>query len=133
VAKGESPAKTKQENKAQAQIARANTLRAIGERWYQARASHRSKSWQDNAWRWLYEDIYPALGGKAIQDIMHDQIEAVLRKIAEKRGAKSAHYARLILSSIYKDVPRALKVGNPARDLASFIDLPKGAPKGQAA
>jgi integrase len=131
VAKGESPAQVKQEKKAQAQIARANTLRALGERWYHARASHRSKSWQDNVRRWLDKDIYPALGGKAIQDITHDQIEAALRKIAEQRGAKSAHFARLLLAGVYKDVPRALKVGNPARDLAGFIDLPKGAPKGK--
>lgn len=131
VAKGESPAQAKQEKKAQAQIARANTLKAIAERWYQAKAPSRSESWKENARRWLDEDIYPALGGKAIKDITPDQIEAALRKIAEERGAKSAHYARLILASVYKDVPRALKVGNPARDLAGFIELPKGAPKGK--
>ncbi|MBV8030629.1 MAG: tyrosine-type recombinase/integrase, partial [Betaproteobacteria bacterium] len=131
VAKGESPAAAKQEKKAEAQIARANTLRAIGEKWYAAKAPHRSSSWQDNAKRWLDKDLYPALGGKAIKDITHDQLEAVLRKIAEQRGAKSAHYARLMVASIYNDVPRVLKVGNPARDLAGFIHLPTGVPKGK--
>lgn len=131
VAKGESPAQAKQHKKAEAQIARANTLRAIGERWYEAKAPHRSESWKDNARRWLDKDIYPALGGKPIQQIGADDIERVLKDIAKERGAKSAHYARLTLAGIYKEVPRALKVGNPARDLAGFIELPNGTPKGR--
>jgi integrase len=112
-------------------VARKNTLCAFGEDWYAARAKGRSESWKDNARRWLEQDIYPVLGDRPIKEISADDVERLVRKIAAKRGAKSGHYARLTLSAIYKSLPRALGVGNPARDVADAIELPKGKPRGR--
>jgi len=131
VAQGESPAKAKQKAKAQVQLARANTVRAAAEKWYQVRVGARSASWRDGTRRWLEQDIYPALGNKPIQEVTADDIEKLVRHIAEKRGPRSAYCARLTLASIYKSLPRTLGLGNPARDVSNVIELPKPKPKGR--
>jgi integrase len=131
VARGVSPARAKQETRAKARTARANTDQAFGQKWYDAKAPHRSKSWCDNAKRWLEQDIYPALGNKPIGEITPDEIERLVRRVAEKRGAKSGHLARLIFAQVFKSVPRDLHVGNPARDIGSVVELPKPKPKGR--
>jgi plasmid stabilization system protein ParE len=64
-------------------------------------------------------------------EVSHDDIERIVRRIAEKRGAKSARYARLILSQVFKSLPRHLRVGNPARDVGEVIDMPKPKPRGR--
>lgn len=132
VARGESPAKAKQHQKATARVARANTLEALAEKWYAGRKDSRSESWRDNARRWLDKDIYPLLGAKPIREISADDIERLVRRIAEKRGVKSAHYARLLVAGVFKSLPRHLGLGNPARDVAGILELPKGKPRGRA-
>jgi len=132
VAQGDSPAKAKQANKAQMTLARANTVQALAEKWYATRASARSASWRDLSRRWLDQDIYPALGSKPIQEVTADDVERLVRKVAEKRGANSAYAMRLTFASVYKSLPRALGLGNPARDVAGVIELPKAKPKGRA-
>ena len=132
VAQGVSPAEAKQSEKAQARVARANTVQALGEKWYQVRSNSRSRSWCDNAKRFLEQDIYPALGGKPIREVTPDDIERLVRNVAEKRGAKSAHYMRLTLAGLFKSLPRSLSLGNPARDVGTVIELPKAKPKGRA-
>ena len=94
VAKGQSPAKGKQERLTAAKVARKNTLRAFGEDWYAVRAKGRSESWKDNARRWLEQDIYPALGDRPIKEITGDDVERLVKQIAAKRGAMSGHYGR---------------------------------------
>ena len=131
VAQGVSPAEAKQEAKAQAKIARKNTVKALGQDWYQARSASRSASWADNAKRFLEQDIYPALGNKPIRDVTPDDVERLVRSVAEKRGAKSAHYARLTLAGLFKSLPRSLNAGNPARDVGTVIEIPKSKPKGR--
>lgn len=131
VARGDSPARAKQARKVEQKIARGNTLKALAEKWYSAKAPARSKSWRSNARRWLDEDIYPALGARPVHQLKADDFERVIREIAEERGAKSAHYARLLLAGVYKSLPRALNAGNPARDLAGMIEFPKAKPRGR--
>ncbi len=131
LARGESPAAAKQERKAAQKIARANTLKAIAEQWYAARVAARSKSWCENARRWLDKDIYPEFGSKPIREITINDVERLVRKIVERRGAKSANYIRLMLASVFASMPRALGAGNPARDLAGIVEVPKGKPLGR--
>lgn len=131
VARGESPAQAKRERKAKARVARTNTLKACAEKWYQAKAPSRSKSWQDNARRWLDQDVYPILGSKPVREISIADMERIVDRIAEKRGIKSAHYARLILAGVFRSLPRSLGLGNPARDAASMLELPKATPRGR--
>lgn len=132
VAEGVSPAEAKQAAKAQARVARKNTVRALGQDWYQARSASRSQSWCDNARRFLEKDIYPALGNKPIREVTPDDVERLVRKVAEQRGAKSAHYMRLTLAGLFKSLPRSLNAGNPARDVGTVIELPKPKPRGRA-
>jgi integrase len=131
VAQKSSPAEAKQEAKAQAKLARKNTVQALGQTWYDARSASRSASWADNAKRFLEQDIYPALGNKPIRDVTADDVERLVRSVAEKRGAKSAHYMRLTLAGLFKSLPRSLKAGNPARDAGTVIELPKPKPRGR--
>lgn len=131
VAQGISPAKAKQEKKAEARIAAANTLEAVAEQWYLAKAHARSQSWKENARRWLEQDVYPAIGRKPIRDVTATDIERLVRSIAAKRGAKSGHYARLLLAGVFKAQPLTLNLGNPARDVGTVLEMPKGKPMGQ--
>src|SRR6202008_373034 len=79
VARGESPAKAKQQQKVTARLARANTLQALAEKWYDSKASARSASWRDNVRRWLDQDIYPVLGAKPIREVNADDVERLVR------------------------------------------------------
>ncbi|HZM33873.1 MAG TPA: tyrosine-type recombinase/integrase [Burkholderiales bacterium] len=130
LARGESPARAKQHQKATARVARANTLQALAEKWYAGRKDARSESWRGNARRWLEQDVYPALGSKPIREVNGDDIERLVRRIAEERGVRSAHYVRLLLAGVFRSVPRHLNVGNPARDVAGILELPKGKARG---
>ncbi len=131
VAKGESPSKAKRAHRERQRIAGQNTVKAVCERWYESKAEARSQSWRENARRWLDQDVYPALGSKSIQHVSIDELEALVRKVAKQRGAKSAHYLRLMLADVYSEQPRALGLGNPARDLKGMLDIPRGTPKGK--
>ena len=132
VAQNQSPASTKQAEKAQTKIARANTVQALGQEWYEARSASRSASWRENAKRFLEQDIYPAIGNKPVRDVTADDVERLVRAVAVKRGAMSAHYMRLTIAGLFRSLPRSLNVGNPARDVGTVIELPKPKPKGRA-
>lgn len=81
--------------------------------------------------RWLDKDIYPAIGAKPIREVSADDVERLVRGIAQSRGPKSAHYARLVLAGVFRSMPRGLGLGNPARDVAGVLELPRGKPRGQ--
>jgi integrase len=72
------------------------------------------------------------LGSRPIAEVTVDEVERLVRKIADKRGAKSAHYARLVLAQVFRALPRDLRVGNPARDAGTVVEMPKPKPKGRA-
>lgn len=130
VAAGRSPAKDKRARIERAKIERENTVKALAEKWFNAKARARSPSWQSNNRRWLDEDVYPAIGEKPIQQVSIDDIEAVLKKIAAERGASSARDARMMLASVWKSLPRSLGCGNPARDLGDVAEIHKTRPRG---
>lgn len=131
VAEGKSPAKEKRSKKERDKLASQNTMKAVCERWYEAKAHARSASWRDNARRWLEGDIYRVIGSKSILHTTVEDIEGALRQIVKERGAASARYARLLLVSVYKSLPRALGLGNPARDLGDVAEVHKGEPRGK--
>jgi integrase len=58
-------------------------------------------------------------------------VERLIGTVKGKRGAKSAECVRLTLAGIFKAAPRSLGLGNPARDLAGTIEIPKAKPKGR--
>jgi integrase len=128
---GENPAAVKQREKTEKTIANANTVRAMGEKWYADRKIARSDSWRQNAKRWLEKDIYPAFGEKPLKDVAVSDVERLIGTVKDRRGAKSAECVRLTVAGIFKAAPRSLGLGNPARDLAGTIDLPKPKPKGR--
>lgn len=130
VAKGESPAKAKQAHREREKLASANTVKAACERWYESRQAARSQSWRENCRRFLDQDIYPAMGSKAIQQVSIDELELLIHRVAKERGAASAHHMRLMLADVYSEQPRSLGLGNPARDLES-PPRQKGTPKGK--
>jgi integrase len=131
VAQGISPAKSKQDKRAEDQLARKNTFKALAEEWYAAKAPHKSESWRQNARRWFDGDVYPAIGHKPIRAVTAGDVEALVKAIAKKRGAKSAFYARLLIADVFKKQPRSLNLGNPARDVGNILEIPKGEPRGR--
>jgi integrase len=67
---------------------------------------------------------------RPIRDVTVTDVENIVRAIAKKRGAASAHYARLLIAGVFKAQPHAVNLGNPARDAANVIEIPRGKPKG---
>lgn len=134
---GESPANAKRARREEQRMAQTNTVKAVCELWYEGKQKGRSQSWRENSRRFLDQDVYPLVGSKAIQNVSIDELEGLIRRVAKDRGPKSAHHLRLMLAAMYSEQPRALHLGNPARDLVGVTKellkkAPKGTPRGQA-
>ena len=126
VAQGESPARRKKAEKAAERLATANSVKALGEAWYAGLEPLRSKSWQENARRWLDKDIYPAMGSTPIASVTHVDVSALTRRIAKERGARSAHSARQLLGNLFEFAQaQGLELVNHARAAAKAVALPQ--------
>jgi integrase len=131
VAQGKSPARQKKAEKASERFAAANSVKALGEAWYAGLEPLRSKSWRENARRWLDKDIYPAMGSTPIANVTHGDVSTLTRRIAKARGARSAHSARQLLGNVFEYAQaQGLEVVNHARAAAKAVALPE--PKGRA-
>jgi len=107
VAQGESPARRKKAEKAAERLATANSVKALGEAWYAGLEPLRSKSWQENARRWLDKDIYPAMGSTPIASVTHVDVSA-LTSVALSLVREAAIDARRL-----EHIPAATTSGGP--------------------
>src|SRR5919198_1433457 len=79
VAKGQSPAKSKQAEKKAAD----GSFKAIAESWYEALAPHRSETWRISTKRWLTKELYPSIGNKPVRSITPADVLVIMRRIEE--------------------------------------------------
>ena len=124
VAKGQSPALAKQRSNQASKDERGKTFRAEGERWYEHKSPHRSSSWNANARRWLDRDIYPLIGGMALEDIGPADILSVVRRMSHT--PRSAECARQTIAQIFQFAIRNLRTRqNPAREVVGAVEVPE--------
>lgn len=114
LAKGQSPARARQREKAD--DAEADTLEEFAKRWLDKNASR--PKWRACQEQWLTRDIYPALGKRKLAEIEHSQILDLLDGIVDRGAKHSAMRVRGILSQIFQYAIGRQKVSsNPVRDI----------------
>jgi integrase len=122
VAKGASPAKSKQAEKEAAE----DTFKAIAESWYGALAPHRSESWRISTKRWLTQELYPAIGNKPVRSITPADILAIMRRLEEAGTACTANYVRQTASRVFTHAIRNLQAEyDPAQSLRGTVVIPR--------
>jgi integrase len=128
VARGESPAKSKQAEKEAA----GDSFKAIAESWYGALAPHRSESWRVSTRRWLEKELYPAIGNKPVRSITPADILSIMRRIEGAGTALTANYVRQTASRVFQHAIRNLRADyDPAQSLRGAVVNPR--PKHRAA
>ncbi len=128
IAKGVSPAKTKQAEKEAAD----DTFKAIAESWYKVLAPHRSETWRISTHRWLTKELYPAIGNKPMRSITPADILAIMRRLEEAGTACTANYVRQTASRVFQYAIRNLRADyDPVQSLRGAVVIPR--PKHRAA
>jgi integrase len=122
VAKGVSPAKSKQAEKE----ATEDTFKAIAESWYGALAPHRSESWRVHTKCYLTRDLYPAIGNKPIRSVTPADILAIMRRLEEAGTACTANFVRQTASRVFQYAIRNLRADyDPAQSLRGAVVIPR--------
>lgn len=122
VAKGASPAKSKQAEKEAAE----GSFRAIAESWYGALAPHRSESWRVHTRHYLTRDLYPAIGNKPVRLIAPADILAIMRRLEEAGTACTANFVRQTASRVFQHAIRNLRAEyDPAQSLRGAVVMPR--------
>jgi integrase len=122
VAKGASPAKSKQAEKEAAD----NTFKALAESWYGALALHRSESWRVHTRHYLTRDLYPAIGNKPVRSITPADILAIMRRLEEAGTACTANFVRQTASRVFQHAIRNLRADyDPAQSLRGAVVMPR--------
>jgi integrase len=122
VARGESPAKSKQVEKETAD----DTFKAIAESWYGALAPHRSESWRASTQCWLSKELYPVIGNKPIRSITPADILAIMRRLEEAGTPYTANSIRQTASRVFQHAIRNLRAEyDPAQSLRGAVVNPK--------
>jgi integrase len=122
VAKGNSPAKAKREERE----AHSDTFHAVASEWYSTLAPHRSASWREATQRWLTKELYPAIGSKAMRDIKPADILSVMRKLEARGIACTANHVRQTASRVFQHAIRNLRAEyDPAQSLRGAVVNPR--------
>lgn len=126
VAKGESPAKSKQRDRAIAIETAANTFWALAEDWRRQVEASKSDAWKAQIARLLKKDIYPAIGDRPVRDVTSADVLKIVRSIADRGAAHSATVARQIVSRVYQFAICTLRAEyDPAQAVKGAIERPK--------
>lgn len=125
VARGESPARTKQSLSVgrKLAVARALTFRTFAQQWIEETLFYRSEGYRAQIIRWLDAYVYPAIGDAQLGDVQPADVLAIV----EKRGdtAVTAERIRVIVQQIFNHAIRKLIVtSNPATPLRGVVQRP---------
>lgn len=118
VAKGENPAREKQDKKRDK--ASAESLEDFAEAWLKD-VGHSDK-WRDTQRYWLKLDVYPSLGNRKINDITAGDVLTLLDSIKKRGSPQSALRVRGIIKQIYDyAIGRQRATVNPAAQIPSKV------------
>lgn len=119
---GQNPAALRRQAKAQAQVAAANTFRAVAAEWVDM---HRATWRQSHVMRvesQLARDVLPALGDRPISDITPAEVLAVAKRVEGRDALDVAKRCLQRMTAIFALGVRSLRCpSNPARELSGVI------------
>lgn len=103
VARGESPAKKKQEGKRQKLIeaASATTFEQLAQRWIEDDVAHQSDKWLYTVKNWLKLDIYPAIGRLDPRTVTREHVQAIINKVVDRGSPASANQVLRICRKVF--------------------------------
>jgi hypothetical protein len=116
---GIDPSMKRQQDKAAAQRAIADSFRAIAEKWLVDRKKVKkwSQSTCDQAEGRLKTWVYPIIGKMPIADIGHAELEGVFTRIESKGAGQTALKVRSLLSGVFRYAVQKKKCAhNPAKE-----------------
>lgn len=104
LAKGESPAGTKQADKRaiREEAARAPKFEDLCERWFAEQCANSSPKWRYTVQNWLKLDILPAFATRRPADITADDVQALIRKVVGRGSPSSAAKIRILCHQIFR-------------------------------
>lgn len=120
VAIGQSPAKTKQTDKAAARVeaAQASTFKELSERWFAVEVAFKSENWKYSVQNWLNLDLLPALGKMKPKDITADDVHALVKKVVGRGSPANANKVRMICVQMFRYAVRNKeRKANPAMEV----------------
>src|SRR5687768_6125248 len=126
LASGINPAAKKQDAKRRMLSTAENTYEKVSARWFELESHGKSKSWRDNATRWL-KITTDKFGAKPIQSVVADDVSAALDSLIEDGYAFSAERVRQQTAKVFDyAIKKKLFIGsNPAEELQGDIIVPK--------
>jgi len=124
VGAGKCPVLTKRRKRQAAILSAINTVRALGDAWFDETAPYKSQSWRTGMRSWLDRYIYPDLGDLPAKDVQPPDVLALIKRVAVKYP-KTAEGLRQTIARIFAFAIRNLRVtANPARELQGVIVVP---------
>ena len=122
VERGESPAKTKQATAVARKTAdaRAQSFRKVAQGWIDDTLFYRSAGYRAQIVRWLDAYVYPAIGDKALGDVIPADVLSIIEARLDTPG--TAERLRVIIQQIFNYAIRKLLVtSNPAQPLRGTV------------
>jgi len=99
----------------------ANTVRDLGNAWYEELAPHKSESWRTGTRGWLDRYIYPEVGDLPVIDVEATDVLTLVKRVAAD-FPNTAEGLRFTLARIFAFAIRNLRAKtNPARELQGVI------------
>lgn len=125
VASGLDPAQLKLAERKAAKIAAANTLRTVGDEWYQKCVDEALAPITLRKIRWLLDIANQTLGHAPVTEITPPDCIAVLRKLEGTGRRESARRLRSVLSRVFRyAIHTGRLIDNPAGELRGAIAAP---------
>jgi integrase len=125
VAAGNDPAQLKLAERKAAKIAAANTLRAVGDEWYQKCVDEALAPITLRKIRWLLDIANQTLGATPVTEITPPDCITVLRKLEGTGRRESARRLRSVLSRVFRyAIHTGRMTSNPAGELRGAIASP---------
>ena len=119
---GKNPAALRRQAKAQAQVAAANTFRAVAEEWIDMHRATWRPSHVTRVESQLARDVLPALGDRPISDITPAEVLAVAKRVEARDALDVAKRCLQRMTAIFALGVRSLRcTSNPARELTGVI------------
>lgn len=125
VAAGLDPAQLKLAGRKAAKIAAANTLRAVGDEWYQKCVGEALAPITLRKIRWLLDIANQTLGATPVTEITPPECIAVLRQLEGTGRRESARRLRSVLARVFRyAIHTGRMTSNPAGELRGAIASP---------
>ena len=96
------PSEVKRAKKQNRSEEAGNSFQVIAAEWFETRMANKAQGYKDRTWRLLKNDLFPALGSRAINQITAPELLKPLRKIEARGAVEIAHRAKQTAGQIFR-------------------------------